>query len=76
LHGLSVVTAVSEEIRQQTHITSRATTALANQKIKIETLMQGQARSHCFLSCFKKTKKRQFGRFIMSSFKSKELVFF
>ncbi|MDR0297927.1 MAG: aspartate kinase [Streptococcaceae bacterium] len=41
LRGLSVVTAVSEEIRQQTHITSRATTALANEKIKIETLMQG-----------------------------------
>lgn len=39
--NLSVVTAVSEEIRQQTHITSRATRALSQQNIKIETLMQG-----------------------------------
>lgn len=38
---LSVVTAVSEEIRQQTHITGRATRALAKRGIKIETLMQG-----------------------------------
>ncbi|MBB5888692.1 aspartate kinase [Lactovum miscens] len=39
--NLAVVTAVSEEIRQQTHITGRATLALARKNIKIETLMQG-----------------------------------
>lgn len=39
--NLSVVTAVSEEIRQQTHITGRATKALGQEGIKIETLMQG-----------------------------------
>ena len=41
IKGLSIVAAVSEEIRQQTNITSRLTKVLSENNIKIETLMQG-----------------------------------
>ncbi|MDR0300409.1 MAG: aspartate kinase [Streptococcaceae bacterium] len=58
LRGLSVVTAVSEEIRQQTHITSRATTALANEKIKIETLMQGASEVTLLFIVLQKDEKK------------------
>lgn len=40
---LAIISAVGEEMRQQTHITSRATKALAQKKIKIETLLQGSS---------------------------------
>ena len=56
--NLAVVAAVGEEIRQQTHITGRATNALWKQNIKIETLMQGASEVSLLFILAEKDEKR------------------